>query len=176
MVLHGNPGTGKTLTVEAAADLVGKPLMVLSASELGHWTHDIESALREVLELCKTWGAVLLLDEADMFLERRQFGDVHRNAMVGVFLRLLEYHQELIFLTTNRLEHLDPAFKSRISLGIKYPDLNEKSQQSVWESFLRSAKVNIDENQDDSVEGERLITRFDLSRLSMRKLNGRFVT
>lgn len=173
VVLHGNPGTGKTLTVEAAAEIGKKPLIVLSAAEMGDKASQVEEKLREVLELCKTWKAVLLLDEADMFLEKRQLGDVYRNAMVGVFLHLLEYHQELIFLTTNRLTHLDPAFKSRISVAIKYPALDQKAQEQIWTNFLRMADVRVDEHY-EGLEEESLITSFHLSRLAMRKLNGRY--
>lgn len=173
VVLHGNPGTGKTLTVEAAAERGNKPLMVLSAAEMGNHAYEVEKNLPKVLELCKTWKAVLLLDEADMFLEKRQLGDVYRNAMVGVFLHLLEYHQELVFLTTNRLTRLDPAFKSRISVAIKYPDLDQKAQEQIWTNFLRMVGVRIDE-QYEGLEEESSITNFDVSRLAMRKLNGRY--
>ena len=57
---------------------------------------------------------MLLLDEADVFLEKRDLRDVHRNAMVSIFLRLLEYHSGIMFLTTNRLETIDSAFDSRV--------------------------------------------------------------
>jgi hypothetical protein len=46
---------------------------------------------------------VLLIDEADVFLEKRTLTDVHRNALVSVFLRLLEYYEGILFLTTNRV-------------------------------------------------------------------------
>lgn len=48
------------------------------------------------------WGAVLLLDEADVYLERRSINDLMRNSLVSIFLRLLEYFQGILFLTTNR--------------------------------------------------------------------------
>ena len=41
----------------------------------------------------KTYPPPVLIDEADIFLERRSDNDIVRNAMVGIFLRLLEYHQ-----------------------------------------------------------------------------------
>jgi hypothetical protein len=43
---------------------------------------------------------------ADIFLERRSENSIHRNALVSVFLRLLEYHQGILFLTTNRGRNL----------------------------------------------------------------------
>lgn len=61
----------------------------------------------------------MLLDEADVFLERRVNNDIKRNAMVGVFLRLLEYHQGILFLTTNRVSTFDDAFNSRISVKME---------------------------------------------------------
>lgn len=36
--------------------------------------------------------AVVLLDEADIFLEERTLSDLKRNALVSVFLRVLEYY------------------------------------------------------------------------------------
>ncbi len=35
---------------------------------------------------------VVLLDEADVFLEQRSLANLERNALVSVFLRVLEYY------------------------------------------------------------------------------------
>jgi len=51
--------------------------------------------------------------------------------MVGIFLRLLEYHQGVLFLTTNRVKSFDSAFHSRISVALKYPDLDVAQRQQV---------------------------------------------
>ena len=48
------------------------------------------------------WEAVLLLDEADVFLEARSTHDLERNKLVSIFLRVLEYYEGILFLTTNR--------------------------------------------------------------------------
>jgi len=88
--LHGPPGTGKTLTAEAIAELLKRPLYSVSVGELGTTVEKLEEKLREILEVAHLWNAVILLDEADIFLEKRSDNDIHRNAMVGIFLRLLE--------------------------------------------------------------------------------------
>ena len=90
----------------------------------------------------KVWNAVVLLDEADIFLEKRTEHDVERNAMVGVFLRLLEYHQGVLFLTTNRVKSFDSAFHSRISVALRYHDLDRTQRKQVWSTLLAAARID----------------------------------
>lgn len=92
-LLAGTPGCGKTLTAEAVAEVTHKPLYVLSSGELGITPTSLESTLARVLDLAQMWNAVLLLDEAEVFLTQRNTLDVGRNALVSIFLRRLEYYQ-----------------------------------------------------------------------------------
>lgn len=103
-VLHGPPGTGKTLTAEGISELLRCPLYNVSAGDLGTDSRYLEAELQKTLDICHAWGAILLLDEADVFLEKRNMADIHRNALVSIFLRQLEYFQGILFLTTNRVE------------------------------------------------------------------------
>jgi len=43
----------------------------------------VEERLSDWFRLAETWGAVMLLDEADVFLERRNRGDLARNSLVS---------------------------------------------------------------------------------------------
>ena len=174
VILHGKPGTGKTLTAEAAAERAQKPLMVLSASELGGQPTEVEHNLRNVLEICKSWDAILLIDEAEVYLEARSIGNIERNAMVSAFLRVLEYHQQVIFLTTNHIARLDAAFKSRVSIAIKFPDLDQKTQEEIWERFLIMAGVEIQCNNGIQSKQKPSIAKDQLTQLAGRKMNGRY--
>merc|ERR1712187_284259 len=80
-LLYGSPGTGKTLTAEALAEVLHKPLYVLSAGDLGTSPQDLELALTTALQLCARWDCICLIDEADIFLEQRRNVDVVRNAL-----------------------------------------------------------------------------------------------
>ena len=62
-----------------------------------------------------------------------------RNALVGVFLRQLEYHSGILFLTTNRAGEIDEAFLSRVSVALRYEKLDKNSRRQVWTNLLHSA-------------------------------------
>lgn len=67
-----------------------KPLYVVGAGDLGTSASVLDDNLTRIFKISAGWGAVLLIDEADVFLEERSFHDLERNAMVAVFLRELE--------------------------------------------------------------------------------------
>jgi hypothetical protein len=53
-----------------------------------------------------------------------------------VLLRILEYFEGTMILTTNRVQTIDAAFKSRIHLSFTYPPLSAKSRSGLWETFI----------------------------------------
>ncbi|KAF5630608.1 TOB3 (member of AAA-ATPase family) [Fusarium tjaetaba] len=161
MLLSGEPGTGKTLTAESVAEIMQRPLYNMSAAELGDVAQEVEQKLDCALELSTRWGAVLLLDECDVFLECRTTSDIKRNKLVSIFLRLLEYFEGVMFLTTNRVSAFDPAFESRIHLTIHYPNLDYTSRLHIWKTF-----VNI------GTDGNSL-SEDELDELAGVELNGR---
>ncbi|KXH32881.1 ATPase [Colletotrichum simmondsii] len=87
ILLHGGPGTGKTLTAESVAEIAKKPLYRVTC------------------------------------------GDV-------VFLRVLEYYDGIMILTSNRVGIFDEAFKSRIQLTLHYKNLDQRQRLRIWENFL----------------------------------------
>lgn len=171
VLLHGTPGSGKTLTAETAAE--GAQMALISASLGDLNRHDrpwlFELRLKQILTYATMWKAVVLLDEADVFLEARQesIGDSSRNALVAVFLRELEYFSGIVFLTTNRVETFDLAMKSRIHLALEYSPPDIEIRRQVWMKLLSEVPeetMGIDDI-DDMVEN-----------ILMEKLNGREIS
>ncbi|KMU78442.1 hypothetical protein CISG_07446 [Coccidioides immitis RMSCC 3703] len=138
-LLHGAPGTGKTLTAESVADYTKRPLYTISSGELGAESTVVHANLCAALHLATTWNAIVLIDEADVFLEQRSQRDLKRNGLVSVFLRILEYYRGIMFLTTNRISSFDTAFKSRIHMSIKYYGLTPSSRRDLWMTFAKKA-------------------------------------
>jgi SpoVK/Ycf46/Vps4 family AAA+-type ATPase len=87
ILLCGPPGVGKTLTAESVAEEMKVPLYMMSAGDLGLDPRRIETKLHDILAMCTRWHSVLLLDEADVFLEERSLHELERNKLVSIFLR-----------------------------------------------------------------------------------------
>lgn len=144
ILLHGPPGVGKTLTAEAVALATGKPLLPVSVAEIGTEPPEAERRLMDVFADASRWNAVLLIDEADVFLEERVgFQDIKRNTLVSVLLRVLEYYDGIIILTTNRISSLDVAVQSRMHLAIQYTDLTKEQKFNIFQQFLDKVKHEI---------------------------------
>ncbi|KAJ4007242.1 hypothetical protein NW752_007778 [Fusarium irregulare] len=142
MLLSGPPGTGKTLMAEAIADRARRPLFYLQAEDLGISADTLGANLKRVFEMATEWNAVVLLDEADVFMAERSPNDIHRNELVSIFLRELEYFRGIIFLTTNLYQTIDTAFRSRASLHLRFESLDRKAREAVWCKFLQLVPEN----------------------------------
>ncbi|KAK7030336.1 hypothetical protein VNI00_014193 [Paramarasmius palmivorus] len=135
--LFGPPGVGKTFSAEATSEHVRRPLYLVGAGDLGIESAALDAALERVFEVATTWKAIVLIDEADVFLQQRSLDDLRRNAMVAVFLRHVEYYRGILFLTTNRVKAFDEAFLSRIHVALHFRDLSTNSKMQIWEAFIR---------------------------------------
>lgn len=145
-LLHGPPGVGKTLTAECVAENTRRPLLSITAGDVGITATNVEDNLERFFKWAQDWKAILLLDEADVFLETREKRDLERNSVVSVFLRALEYYSGIMFITTNRIGSFDEAFKSRMHISIHYSGFDDAQRKQVWRNNfnkLRKDKKNI---------------------------------
>ncbi|MGE0225498.1 MAG: AAA family ATPase [Acetobacteraceae bacterium] len=131
ILLAGPPGTGKTLTAEVYAEAERRALYSVQCSQLGTDPDDLEKQLLRVFARGKRWGAVMLLDEADVYVHERG-NDLQQNAIVGVFLRVLEYQDTVLFMTTNRPDDVDDAIASRCIARLAYSTPTASEQARIW--------------------------------------------
>ncbi len=125
----------------------------------------VEAILTIIFKIASRWKAILLLDEADIFMAQRT-NDNHSNALVSVFLRELEHFDGVLFLTTNRLQTFDAAILSRIHVSLKYSELGRDAREAVWRFFVRKAVTK---------QGKPSCSEGVLKELAEKNMNGREV-
>ena len=134
----------------------------MTCSDIGVEADTIEGNLLKWFKAAENWGAIILVDEADIYMERRQVQDIERNHLVAGFLRALEYYKGILFLTTNRVGTFDEAFMSRIHVQIYYPEFGDKERDRVWDSFFekleedRETTMRITQSAKDYVQSQEL--------------------
>ena len=131
-----------------------------------HDANILEEQLLRIFAVAHHWKALLLLDEADVFLEARSHHNHYMNGTVAVFLRMLEWFQGVLFLTTNRASDFDPAILSRVHIVVDYQKLNQQQRMQIWRNFLERAST---------LQGPPEITDDELENLGRTELNGRQV-
>jgi len=138
----GVPGTGKTLTAEVAAEVLQRPLYKVQCTQLGTDEASIEKRLAIILKRASRWKAVLLVDEADVYVRERG-DDIQQNAIVGVFLRTLEYYRGVMFMTSNRVDKIDDAILSRATLHIRYAKPTGDTLKAIWRVLASQFDVTL---------------------------------
>ncbi len=144
ILCSGTPGTGKTLTAEVYSEVAKRPLYLVQCSQLGTSSDALEKALTTVLKRATRWNAILLIDEADVYIHERG-SNMEQNAIVGVFLRLLEYYQGILFMTTNRATVIDDAIVSRMTAHIRYKVPDGSDRNLLWHILSQQYEVNMSE-------------------------------
>lgn len=140
----GPPGVGKTLTAEVYSEIIQRPLYRVHSGQLGLNVAAMETALKDILTRAQRWGAVMLIDEADVYIKRRD-DNIAMNAVVGVFLRVLEYFNGLLFLTTNRVDDIDEAIVSRCIALIRYHPPDADARRRIWRVMAEQFDLSLDD-------------------------------
>ena len=131
----------------------------------------IETKLVKWFSLAERWNAILLLDEADIFLERRATRDIQRNGIVSIFLRRLEYFRGLLFLTTNRVGQIDDAFLSRVTVVLQYDHLTDDTRKKIWTGFFKKLEKDSQQSPDNrKIEIDRYAQKYVLNDPEVRDL------
>lgn len=166
----GDPGLGKTLLAEVLSEAIEKPLYKIQAAQLGLDPETLETKLRVLLHRAERWDCVLMIDEANAYIHDRGI-DVTQNAIVGVFLRLLEYFRGTIILTTNQTNadgtdmDIDDAILSRSSAVIHFELPTEEEAVRIWKVQKKLLKAELS---DETIN--KAVKHFRYSGRSIRQL------
>ena len=157
--------------LECIAQATGRPLIALTIGDLMVEEDQVETKLVNWFSLAERWKAILLLDEADIFLERRATRDIQRNGIVSIFLRRMEYFRGLLFLTTNRVGQIDDAFLSRVTVVLQYDHLSDDTRKKIWQGFFKKLEKDSQRSPDArKIEIDRYAQKYVLNDPEVKNL------
>jgi SpoVK/Ycf46/Vps4 family AAA+-type ATPase len=134
LCFYGPPGTGKTALAEHIAQAMEQPLLIKQASDLmSKYVGETEQNMAAMFREAELEKAVLLLDEADSFLQdRRGAQRTYEVTEVNEMLQGMERHAGIFICTTNLLESLDQAALRRFTFKIRFMPLLREQREAMF--------------------------------------------
>jgi SpoVK/Ycf46/Vps4 family AAA+-type ATPase len=134
LCFYGPPGTGKTALGEHIAQALGKTLLVKQASDLMRkYVGETEQQMAAMFREAESEKAVLLLDEADSFLQdRRGAQRTYEVTEVNEMLQGMELYKGIFICTTNLLDRLDQAALRRFTFKIRFKPLSGEQRETMF--------------------------------------------
>lgn len=165
VLLHGGSGTGKTLTAESMAEIAEMPLYRVTCGDIGADADAVEKDLAFILRFGKAWNCVLLLEEAHIFLTARPTSEPKKNSLTSSLLRILDYYNGIVILTSSHMAVFDGAIISRIRVSLHFESLNQDFRKKIWLNF-------IDSLEEDGVNANFEEIGLHVDDLAAKELNG----
>jgi hypothetical protein len=104
-LLHGPPGVGKTLTAESLSHFTQRPLYTLGGADFGGGGVHVENTLTKALQLSSRWNALILVDEADVFMEERRSHNLFHNELVAGMHNISRHYRAQLISHTSSPSH-----------------------------------------------------------------------
>jgi len=131
LLLHGEPGTGKTATVKQLARKTGRHILMVDTSKIkdmfvGESEKNIRRVFKEYAQAKEFFERhpILLFNEADALIGKRisvnNSVDQMNNTMQNILLQQLEDFEGIFIATTNLPDSLDDAFNRRLLYKVAY--------------------------------------------------------
>ena len=167
VLLHGPPGTGKTMLAKAVANQTDATFIKMAGSELVHkFIGEGAKLVRDLFELARQHEpAVIFIDEIDAIAAKRTESKTSGDAEVQrTMMQLLsemdgfeERGEIRIIAATNRFDMLDRAIlrPGRFDRLIEVPKPEERGREQIFKIHTRSMNV------DDEVDYGQLATMAD---------------
>lgn len=134
LCFYGAPGTGKTALGEHIARSLDKPLLVKQASDLmSKFVGETEQNMAAMFREAEAEKAVLLLDEADSYLQdRRGAQRTYEVTEVNEMLQGMERFAGIFICTTNLMDRIDQAALRRFAFKIRFKPLTGAQREKMF--------------------------------------------
>lgn len=141
ILLRVSAGIGETLTAEAFAAHVKKPLLSLGSGELGDSAKDAGASIRKFFHLAQTWDCILLIRNIDTILPpKAQSGVLQMNPLTDVFLDALDNFTGILFMTSNSATVYHRLIK-RVTTDLHLGYLSTESALKILKRLIEESEM-----------------------------------
>lgn len=135
VLLYGHAGTGKTAFAHHLSMLTDRPLLLKRGSDIfSKFLGETEERLRDIFIEASREDSILLLDEADSFLQNRKNAERSWEVShVNELLTQMENYEGYFICATNFMETIDAAAIRRFPFKVKFDYL---TYEQIKASFL----------------------------------------
>ena len=144
LCLYGPPGTGKTAFGYWLAKEIDRPIDVRRVSDLiSPYVGMTEKTIAKTFANAAKDGSVLLIDEADSLLQKRD--NAKRSweiTQVNEMLTQIECFPGVLIASTNFIDHLDDASLRRFDLKLEFGYLKPQAFNDLLSSWCRKLALS----------------------------------
>ena len=152
----GPPGTGKTATVTAIAEMHQRPLIRIGVPRAASQADVVKSNFEHMLENSKAWKALILLDDAEFVL------GLHKSELFYDQLHVAADHAGLIertpgvfFMTKRDDVPLIGTIMKQVQAYIKFDSFTAEKREKIWRSLLLPKCPDLSIDSAAVVEGDQ---------------------
>lgn len=146
ILLHGEPGTGKTFIAGVIANELDRSLLLINANNIrdmyyGSTEKRARAMFKEMRQIAADVNPVFLLNEGDQLIHKRgndleRSADVTENAIQSIFLEEMESFPGILIVTSNLAQNLDPAMSRRFHYKLEIPAPDAACRLKLWQIHL----------------------------------------
>lgn len=141
VLFSGSPGLGKSMAAKVIARDLGLDLLVVDyASMASKYIGEMAKNMSAAFEVARDARCAMVIDEADMLFSSRTkvetSNDRHGNADIGHLLQLVEAHEGVVILSTNKRGNLDPALYRRLRYIVEFKKPQALERGRLWSRLL----------------------------------------
>ena len=149
ILLHGEPGTGKTFIAGVIANELDRSLLLINANNIrdmyyGSTEKRARAMFKEMRQIAADVNPVFLLNEGDQLIHKRgndleRSADVTENAIQSIFLEEMESFPGILIVTSNLAQNLDPAMSRRFHYKLEIPAPDVACRLKLWQIHLHES-------------------------------------